>query len=165
MTLLPRTPRRADRAGPIPILRRSNSPASCSTARTASSCSTSRDARDFGRRVVTLYRTLVAAARRLDRRRARPRPGHGSASIEPGPPGEDLPHRRAGRVQRLIRPYLGFGAMPQPQRPHAILVRGQFESGAILVVALHASDDRWLFAASKRRRATPGSSGTSSPPS
>ena len=100
------------------------------------------DARDFGRRVVTLYRTLVlqpdawtAAVRDLD-------PAM-QASIEPGPPGEELPTAPPA-VQRLIRPYLGFGAMPQPQRPHAILVRGQFESGAILLVALHAPDDRWL---------------------
>ena len=102
------------------------------------------DSRDFGRRVVSLYRTLVlqpeawtAAVRDLD-------PSM-EASIEAGQPGEALPPAPF-EVQRLIRPHLGFGAMPQPQRPRSILVRGRFESGSILLVALQTPDARWLYA-------------------
>ncbi|HYZ62125.1 MAG TPA: ATP-binding protein [Acetobacteraceae bacterium] len=102
------------------------------------------DARDFGFRVVQLYRTMVlqpdawtAVVRDL--------PPSIAPSIEAGPPGEELPPAPPD-VQRLIRPYLGFGAMPQAQRPRAIMVRGRFEPGSILMAALQAPDERWLLA-------------------
>ena len=67
------------------------------------------------------------------------------ASIENAPPSEGLPSAPPD-VQRLIRPYLGFGTLPAAQRPHSILVRGRFESGSVLLVAILAPDGRWLFA-------------------
>ncbi len=99
-------------------------------------------ARDLGARIVTLYRTMVmqpdawvAMVRDLE-------PGL-QASIEAGPPREELPSA-APEVQRLIRPYLGNGTVPAPLRYRASMVRGDFRSGHMLLVALQAPDDRWL---------------------
>lgn len=102
------------------------------------------DSRDFGRRVVNLYRTLVlqpeawtAAVRDLD-------PSL-EATLEAVPPGEALPNA-SPKVQRLIRPYLGFAGLPPADRPLSILVRGRFESGSVLLTAIETPDRRWLFA-------------------
>ncbi|MBV8912391.1 MAG: HAMP domain-containing protein [Acetobacteraceae bacterium] len=102
------------------------------------------DSRDFGRHVVSLYRTMMlqpeawtSAVRDLEPPM--------EASLESGPPGEAL-EAAPPDVQQLIRPYLGLGPMPQAERPRSIQVRGRFEPGSVLLVAVQAPDGRWLYA-------------------
>ncbi len=103
------------------------------------------DARDMATRVVGVYRAMVAqpaegwaaAVRDVD-----PVPGV-RFSLETVVPRDEAPPA-SGEVQRLVRPYLGFGAVPQPLRPHTVMVRGDYAPGRTLVVGLQAPDERWL---------------------
>ena len=49
-------------------------------------------------------------------------------------------------VQRLVRPYLNFGNLPPALRPRAIVVRGDFAPGRVLLIGMQLPDDRWLTA-------------------
>jgi len=100
------------------------------------------DARDLGRRVITLYRTLVlqpdawtSVVHDMD-------PAT-EVSVESVPPREELPSAPQA-VQQLIRPYLQFGGLPFEKRPRGVMVRGRFEPNAHLLIAMQAPDDRWL---------------------
>ena len=103
------------------------------------------DGRDLATRMVALYRAMVA------------QPAEGWSGVvrdAETPPGvrfglepmfsRDEAPAASAEVQRLVRPYLGLGSVPQPLRPHVVAVRGDYETGRTLVVALQAPDDRWL---------------------
>ncbi len=100
------------------------------------------DARDFGAKVVSLYRTLVL------------QPDAWTSAVRDAGPSVDAsvdtdsPRQEVGPApldtQRLIRPYLQFGSLPLVQRPLSLLVRGEFERGSVLIVAVETPDTRWL---------------------
>ena len=102
------------------------------------------DGRDLGTRTVALYRAIVAQpgeAWPAIVHDAEPIPGVRTA-IEPTFRSDLGP--ASPEVQRLIRPYLGFGAVPQPLRPKNIPIRGAYEPGRLLQIGLQLPDDRWL---------------------
>lgn len=105
------------------------------------------DGRDMATRVATVYRGMVvqpAGDWAAYVRESEPLPGL-RLSLEGGPPADELgPASPAD--QRLIRPWLGFGQIPQPLRPRAVPVRGAFEPGLTLLIGLQGPDDRWLVA-------------------
>ena len=102
------------------------------------------DGRDLGGRAMAAYRAVttgppegwVAAAHLLD-------PAGGiQASIEPAAPRDGL-YPQPPDVQRLIRPYLNWGSLPQPLRPkEGVAIRGIGEAN--IVLSAHLPDDRWL---------------------
>ena len=105
------------------------------------------DGRDLGTRLVGLYRGLVtqppdswaAAARDADA------PDGVRFSVDAASPRDALDPAPL-ETQRLLRPYLGFGNLPQPLRPHAVVVRGEYVPGRVLIVGLQLPDERWLTA-------------------
>ena len=105
------------------------------------------DGRDLGTRVVALYRAMVArppeewAAVVRDTDTV---PGV-RFSLEGGTPRDEL-GPAVPEVQRLVRPYLGFGSVPLALRPRTVAVRGDDAVGRILMIAVQAPDERWLVA-------------------
>lgn len=108
------------------------------------------DGRELGTRLVALYRAM--AVQPPEAWAAIVRDGEGAPglrfSLEPVFPRDEL-GPAAPEVQRLVRPYLGFGALPQPLRPRQVSVRGDYASGRTLLVALQAPDDRYLVLRAK----------------
>ena len=105
------------------------------------------DGRDVATRTVAVYRAMVlqpAEGWAAVLRDAEPMPGL-RFSLEGSVSREDPPAAVA-ETQRLIRPYLGFGSLPQALRPRVTLVRGAFEPGQTMIVAMQAPDERWLVA-------------------
>ena len=105
------------------------------------------DGRDLGTRIVALYRAMVAQPAEswaaVVRDTEQPPGTH--FSLENTPPRDEL-GPAAPEVQRLVRPYLGLGSVPMALRPKAVAVRGEYEAGRTLLIALNAPDDRWLIA-------------------
>jgi signal transduction histidine kinase len=105
------------------------------------------DGRDIGTQVSAAYRTMVtqpietwpAVVRDME-----PLPGL-RLTLEGAFDGV-APGTASPSDQRLIRPYLGFGPVPQPLRPHTVHIRGAFEPGRVLLIGVQAPDDRWLVA-------------------
>ena len=101
------------------------------------------DGRDLGGRVFAAYRTVTAgppegwaaAARALNSASGL------HASIEPAIPQEGMDPAPPD-VQRLIRPYLYWGTLPQPLRPKEVSIRAAGEQNIVLAARL--PDDRWL---------------------
>ncbi len=101
------------------------------------------DGRDLGGRVVAAYRTVTAgppegwatAARALDPA------GSIQASVEAANPRDGLDPQPPD-TQRLIRPYLTWGVLPQALRPREVNIRGTTDQAVTLVA--HLPDDRWL---------------------
>ena len=101
--------------------------------------------RDIGTRAVALYRTAVlqpaaawaAAVHDAD-------PAEGLSFTLDGTDPRALLDPAVPDVQRLVRPYLGFGSLPPALRPHAVVVRGDYAPGQVLLVGMQMPDDRWL---------------------
>ncbi len=105
------------------------------------------DGRDLGTRVAGLYRAVVAQpaeawAGVLHETEAAPGEQY---SIEPVFPAGAL-GPASPSDQRLIRPYLTFGQVPQGLRPKAVPIRGLYAPGEPLVIGAQLPDDRWLIA-------------------
>ncbi len=103
------------------------------------------DGRDVGTQVASLYREMVAqpaAAWAGIVHDTEPVPGL-RLSLETAFP-SDAEGPASPADQRLIRPYMGFGAVPLALRPKAVPIRGAYETGRTLVIAAQAPDDRWL---------------------
>ncbi len=105
------------------------------------------DGRDLGTRSALLYRTMVvqppeAWAAAVRDAESTPEIQYSLENIFPR---EDLGPASPGD-QRLIRPYIGFGALPLALRPRAVALRGAYTPGRLLVIAAQAPDDRWLVA-------------------
>lgn len=105
------------------------------------------DGRDLGTRTSALYRAMVIQppdtwpgilhdTEAPDGVHFGTEAGFAREAIDPATPD----------TQRLIRPHLGFGSLPQPLRPKAVAIRGEYLPGRLLVVALQFPDDRWLLA-------------------
>lgn len=101
------------------------------------------DGRDLAGHVVAAYRAVVsqppdtwaAAARGLD-------PSGGvQASVEPFVP-QDGTEPAPLALQRVIRPYLGWGVPPALRPREGLAVRSAGEER--IIVAAHLPDDRWL---------------------
>lgn len=105
------------------------------------------DGRAIGIRYTALYRAMVsqpADAWADVVRSAETAPGL-RFDLENGSPREEFapaPYE----VQRLIRPYLGFGGLPPALRPHMVSLRGNFRPGSMLLIVTQAPDGRWLVA-------------------
>ena len=105
------------------------------------------DGRAVGSRYIALYRAVVAqpaAAWAGVVQNAAVVPGF-RFSLDSGFPREELPPAPF-QAQRVIRPYLVFGMLPQPLRPRAVAVRGNFAPGATLLIVAELPDGRWLVA-------------------
>jgi signal transduction histidine kinase len=114
------------------------------------------DGRDLGTRAAALYRAIVTSP-----------PETWAATVQNAdtPPGEHyslentFPRDEIGPAapadQRLIRPYLGFGGVPQPLRPKSVPIRGAYEPGKIILIAAQLPDDRWLIVRAKPPPARP----------
>ena len=109
------------------------------------------DGRDAGTRIVALYRAMVAQppdAWAGFVRDADPTPGF-RFTLEPAPnrPASlDEQPPASPETQRLIRPYLGLGAVAPALRPKNVPIRGEYMPGQTLIVAAQLPDDRWLLA-------------------
>ena len=114
------------------------------------------DGRELGTRVTALYRAMVAQPAEAWAALVRDAdlgPG-AQASLDTASARDELP--AAGlEAQRLVRPYLGFGNLPQAQRPHAIAVRGGWGGGRMLLIGLQTPDDRWLMVRTTAQPARP----------
>jgi signal transduction histidine kinase len=108
------------------------------------------DGRDLGTRAAALYRAVVTSppeAWQTLIQTADTQAGE-HYSLENAFPRDELgPASPAD--QRLIRPYLGFGAVPQPLRPKSVPIRGAYEPGHTLLIAAQLPDDRWLVVRAK----------------
>lgn len=98
------------------------------------------EARDLAARLATLYRAVAAApAEAAPGLLADAGPGlSASVGALPAP----LPPPSPFELQRLIRPFLGLGAMGPALRPRETLMRGPADA---LLTAFHLSDGRWLI--------------------
>lgn len=104
------------------------------------------NARDLGGRVVLLYRAIVTEPQADWQSLAKDPDAMPGAqfTIEPASPKDELGPAPA-EVQRLIRPYLSLGAgIPPALRPKAVNVRGEFDPGKLLLIAVQLPDDRWF---------------------
>ena len=101
------------------------------------------DERDLGTRVGALYRAMMA------------QPAEAWAGVVqdmPAPPGEhhaiepsfppDAPEPANSADQRLIRAYFAFPTSPVPLRPRAVLLRGTYAPGTVLLIGAQLPDDR-----------------------
>ena len=117
------------------------------------------DSRDIATRASALYRGMVlqpgdswaATVHDADAQGA----GAGEHySLENAFPRDDLgPASPAD--QRMFRPYLQFGAIPQPLRPKVVAIRGAFEPGSTLLIGGQLPDERWLILRVKAPPARP----------
>ena len=104
------------------------------------------DGRDLGTRVAALYRAVVAQP---------PEAWPGVVHEAEAPAGEHygidagVPLGALGPAsaadQRLIRPYLSWGPLPQPLRPKTVYIRGLYAPDQPLLIAAQLPDDRWLL--------------------
>ena len=103
------------------------------------------DGRDLGTRIVALYRAMVAQPAEAWSGVVRDWESVSGLrySLEPAFPREEL-GPASPEVQRLIRPYLGFNAVPQALRPKSIPIRGDYQPGEMLTIGLQMPDERWL---------------------
>jgi signal transduction histidine kinase len=97
------------------------------------------EARDLAARLATLYRAVaVAPAEAAPGLLAEAGPGlSATLGALPAP----LPPPSPFELQRLIRPFLGLGAMGPALRPRETLLRGTADA---LLAAFHLPDGRWL---------------------
>ncbi len=103
------------------------------------------DGRDLGTRIVALYRAMVAQPPDAWAGVVRDwEPVSGLRyTLDPTFPRDELPVATP-EVQRLIRPYLGFGAVAAPLRPKSVPIRGDYQPGERFLIGLQMPDDRWL---------------------
>ena len=102
-------------------------------------------------RVVALYRAMVQQPPETWNQTwtttvqtAEPAPGV-RYNLETATPRDEL-GPASPEVQRLVRPYLNVGNLPQGLRPRAVAVRGDYAHGRTLLIAINTPDDRWLVA-------------------
>jgi hypothetical protein len=108
------------------------------------------DARDLATRVAGIYRSMVAQPPEswpALAHEAETSPGL-RMTVDAKSPRDDTP-AATPEVQQLVRPYLTFSAMPPALRPRMVMVRGEYRTGRVLVLALQMPDDRWLVTRAK----------------
>jgi signal transduction histidine kinase len=118
------------------------------------------DGRDLATRVAALYRAMAAQPPEIwpdmvHQADTQPdgQPGE-RYSLENTPPRDELgPASPAD--QRLIRPYLMFGQVPQPMRPKAVPVRGVYQPGQSFLIGAEFPNDQWLVVRVKPPPARP----------